>query len=434
MIIKKFTGKTKEEAMSKAQSELGDSVVLMSSKNGVKPKGFFGFLKPSLYEVTVAKEEDEDRILASENNIKETIATVDKLRAGADSNGNKPDKKDNTDSKNIDEVIGMRLDSIQNLLETNLKNNISKDSSSEKTKPGDNNSSKIKDAESVSDKTQKAAKDSKNDHNRKNMMDFMKLLYNTMLENEVNEKYANQMIEELEQNLDENTDMEYVLSHIYQKMILKFGKVECITPSETKCPKLIYFVGPTGVGKTTTLAKLASKLYIVKNKKVALFTTDTYRIAASNQLKTYAEILKAPFCVIYSKEDLLENFNKYKDYDYILVDTAGHSHHNESRRTEMNNFVHLLDDKCEKEVYLVLSATTKYRDLLNITDTYKELTDYKLIFTKLDETDTYGNLLNIKMHTGASLSYVTYGQDVPDDISEFDPQKTVKDLLSNSSN
>ena len=91
--------------------------------------------------------------------------------------------------------------------------------------------------------------------------------------------------------------------------------------------------------------------------------------------------------------------------------------------------IRCVDDKVEKEVHLVLSATTKYRDLISIADSYKEMADYKLIFTKLDETTTLGNLLNLRLYTGASLSYVTYGQNVPDDIEDFNPQKTVKRLL-----
>ena len=88
-----------------------------------------------------------------------------------------------------------------------------------------------------------------------------------------------------------------------------------------------------------------------------------------------------------------------------------------------------LDGKTEAEVYLVLSATTKYKDLISIADTYKEMTDFKLIFTKLDETTSFGNMLNLKLYTGAELSYVTYGQNVPEDIDKFDPQATVKQIL-----
>lgn len=95
----------------------------------------------------------------------------------------------------------------------------------------------------------------------------------------------------------------------------------------------------------------------------------------------------------------------------------------------MEGFIHSVDGRAEKEVYLVLSATTKYKDLISVADTYTDITDYRLIFTKLDETSTLGNLLNLKLHTGAALSYVTSGQNVPDDIERFNPQKTVKHLL-----
>jgi flagellar biosynthesis protein FlhF len=120
---------------------------------------------------------------------------------------------------------------------------------------------------------------------------------------------------------------------------------------------------------------------------------------------------------------------EYHEYDYVLIDTAGHSHHNEGQRRNMAEFINSLEGIAEKEVFLVVSATTKYRDLTSVADTYKELGDYKLIFTKLDETSTLGSIFNLKLHTGASLSYVTYGQNVPDDIEEFNPQKTVKQLL-----
>ena len=133
--------------------------------------------------------------------------------------------------------------------------------------------------------------------------------------------------------------------------------------------------------------------------------------------------------MIYSAEEALAALQDLHDYDYIMVDTAGHSHHNEVQRENMNQFIHSVDGKVEKEVFLVVSATTKYRDLINIAETYMDMTDYRLIFTKLDETTALGNLLNLKLYTGAALSYVTCGQNVPDDIEKFNPQKTVKLLL-----
>ena len=257
---------------------------------------------------------------------------------------------------------------------------------------------------------------------------FMKLLYNTMLENEVNEKYANQIIDEMEKMNKPGMPFDYALANVYQKMILKFGKPSEITPAQ-KGPKILFFVGPTGVGKTTTIAKIASKFSVDEGKKVALLTADTYRIAAAEQLRTYANILEVPFRVIYTTEEVGQALVDFKDYDYVLVDTAGHSHHNEAQKETMKDFVHSADGLAEKEVFLVLSATTKYSDLISIVDAYSAMTDYKLIFTKLDETDTLGNLLNIKLYTGADLSYVTCGQNVPDDMEAFNPQKTVKQIL-----
>ena len=262
---------------------------------------------------------------------------------------------------------------------------------------------------------------------------FIKLLYNTMLENEVSEQYANQIIDEIEKMNKPNVPIDYALANVYQKMILKFGKPIEITPA-AKGPKVLFFVGPTGVGKTTTIAKIASEFCVGERKKIVLLTADTYRIAAAEQLRTYAGILEVPFRIIYSEDEMEQALCDFKDYDYIMVDTAGHSHQNKEQGEAMGRFIHSVDELAEKDVFLVLSAVTKYNDLVSIADAYTEMTEYKLIFTKLDETSNLGNLLNIKLHTGAPLSYVTYGQNVPDDIENFNPQKTVKLLLGGGRN
>ena len=210
-------------------------------------------------------------------------------------------------------------------------------------------------------------------------------------------------------------------------MILKFGEPAPVKENK-KGTKIIFFIGPTGVGKTTTVAKIASKLKLEQKKKIALLTTDTYRIAATEQLHTYAEILDVPFQVIYTPEELKETKDEWKDYDIILADTAGHSPSNQEQHDDLKHFVDSVDD-AEKDLYLVVSATTKYRDLLKIVDSYKDFKQVKIIFTKLDETTTFGNILNVRMYTNAKLSYVTSGQNVPDDISLLDAQKIVRKLL-----
>jgi flagellar biosynthesis protein FlhF len=171
---------------------------------------------------------------------------------------------------------------------------------------------------------------------------------------------------------------------------------------------------------------------IEKQKKVALLTADTYRIAAAEQLRTYANILEIPFRVVYTADEVTSAIDDYRDYDYILVDTTGHSPTNEAQCESMGELINSVTNADKKEVFLVLSASTKYRDLKNIADTYKGIADYKLIFTKLDETSTLGNIYNIKLYTGATLSYTTFGQNVPDDIDYFNPQSTVKHLLGGS--
>ena len=164
-------------------------------------------------------------------------------------------------------------------------------------------------------------------------------------------------------------------------------------------------------------------------KKIALLTADTYRIAAEEQLRTYANILDTSLTIIYSADELNPAIAKVKDSDVILVDTAGFSHKSTQQKEDTKALIEALDSKYECEIFLVLSATTKYRDLIEIVDSYREIADYKLIFTKLDETTSYGNLYNVKMYTGADISYVTNGQNVPDDIEVFDTQSIVKKLL-----
>lgn len=462
MIIKKFQGKTKEEALEQAFSELGPNVVEMNTRN-VKKTGLFSFLKPQMVEVTVALEEEQpvrpqtseiveaiagirsvaEKTLIKEENekvmndivhegVKYTPSAAGTLAASVaaknkeNSVNGEPQKTPATalerlsgqkiaqevkeeiknvnvlkNAGNTSSVIEEKLDSLHTMLEAQLQ------------KP---------------EETANQTKENQEPVLSEEVSKFVKILYNTMIDNEINEKYANQIIEEMEKNIKPNTPFEMALGNIYQKMILKFGNPEVITPA-VKGPKVVFFVGPTGVGKTTTIAKIASKFSVESKKKVALLTADTYRIAAAEQLHTYANILEIPFRIIYAIEEVEKALTDFKDYDYIMVDTAGHSHHNEAQREVMNGFIHSVDGIAEKEVFLVLSSTTKYRDLLSIADTYSSMSEYKLIFTKLDETTTLGNLLNIKLHTGAALSYVTCGQNVPDDIEEFNPQKTVKQLL-----
>lgn len=195
---------------------------------------------------------------------------------------------------------------------------------------------------------------------------------------------------------------------------------------ETASQKVCFFVGPTGVGKTTTLAKLAARLSLIDNRSVGLITADTFRIAAVEQLKTYSEILGIPLSVIYEPDEIKDAIGKFKDKDYILVDTAGRSHKNEEMQADLANLIGRVENS---EIFLVISLNTGYKDIISILESYRFLGEYKLLFTKLDEANSLGNILNVKMTSGKPLSYFTIGQSVPDDIEVADAEKVARKLL-----
>ena len=452
MTIKKFQGRTQDEAIAKAKAELGENAVIMNVKE-VRPRGIFQSFKRPTYEVTAATEEKEKHVdsgvaLKNLQKMHETInmaadeqiqipppapkqpvmpqsapasqapgapaipgipeLTPEQGNAAEQSaieflkrNAGLLKKEDSEERERIEE----KLENLQSILEKQLASGAGKN---------------------VEDK-----EFSKTDSKKKENLAFIKVLYETLINNGVNEKYVNQIMDELEKVNWNGSSVDQILSNVYQKMILKFGQPRGIDFSGRK-PKVIFFVGPTGVGKTTTVAKIASTLKVEQGRRIAFLTADTYRIAAAEQLRTYANILDIPLTIIYSAGELNQGIDQLEDYDAILVDTAGFSHKSPNQKEDVKSLIQNMDSHYSKEVYLVVSATTKYKDLIEISDVYKEISDYKIIFTKLDETTTYGNILNIKMYSGAEVSYITNGQNVPDDLELFNSQKMVKRLLGGS--
>lgn len=403
MIIKKFVGKTEEEAVEAAKKELGNNVVIMNVKD-VKRKGLFAAFRSKLVEVTVALEEEQDTIAKAR---REIAPAVSDEPVSPISNKGMQQSSMNMNPESIEK----KLDSLQKLLEEQLLQAKQKEENTESDS-----------AEMPENKEETVDKESLEQEK------FIRLLYNTMIDNEVDEKYANQILEEIDRTKKPNIPIDYILANVYQKLILKFGKSEGITTAEHG-PKVVVFMGPTGVGKTTTIAKVASSFVMDDKQKIAMLTSDTYRIAAAEQLRIYANILEVPFRVIYTEEELRQAIVDFGEYDYIFLDTTGHSHQNEEQLAKMKSFLDVIDDMAVRESFLVLSATTKYCDLLKIAQNYKAITDYQLIFTKLDETTMVGNLLNVKLCMDAPIAYITNGQNVPADIEQFNAQKMVKQLL-----
>lgn len=389
MIIKKFQASTETDAILQAKEEMGSDAVVLNIKT-IKHRGLKRLFKKDIVEVTAALEERVPTSTIPTNAINIAVQQAE---------------EENVKSTAIEE----KLDSLQELLETQMRNNIK---------------------EEKADAAEEKKENKKADKTENSNMEFIQLVYSKMLDNEVDEKYANQIIGEVESSLKKESNMDTVLSGIYQKIILKLGQPHKIE-IEDKKSKVVFFVGPTGVGKTTTIAKLASDFKLDKKLKVAMITSDTYRIAAVEQLRTYANILGIPLQVVYTVEEMNSAIETFSDYDLILIDTAGRSHKNKEQCQEIKQLIKesKISESQKKEVFLVLSAATKYKDLLNIVEVYGEIGDYKLIFTKLDETTCLGNILNIRLKTGASLSYVTCGQVVPDDINVLDAQSLAKRLL-----
>lgn len=422
MIIKKFQANTETEAIMLAKEDLGKDAIVMNIKT-IKPKGMFKIFRKTKVEVTAAVDE------ANSQEQKQESRVTSQFNAQIDEKLHPETKKESEEAKEAKE-LEEKLNSLAMLLEQQIENQKKENQKSAGNKPVKETSDS---SEEAGDKEQEKKEAHSKQEDEISEKDSLKnksidLIIEQLTGNEVSYTYANQIMDEITSSGNIRT-LEDMLSLVYQKIILKIGEMRPISfNEEDKKPKVIFFVGPTGVGKTTTIAKLSSKLLLEEKKKIVIFTSDTYRIAAVEQIKTYANILSIPVEVVYEKDDLDMLLSKYKDYDYLLMDTAGRSHKNKEQIDDLKNLFDAFSEY-SMTTYLVLSVTTKYKDLKKITALYEDITDYNLIFTKLDETDAIGNILNIKLDTGRPLSYVSYGQNVPDDIEIMNPQIIAKQVL-----
>jgi flagellar biosynthesis protein FlhF len=244
-------------------------------------------------------------------------------------------------------------------------------------------------------------------------------LYLQLIENDVSDALAQDIIRAMDDSLsEEDKEDDDAARAALERQLRRLLKVSGAITLSGREPKTVALVGPTGVGKTTTIAKIATVFALQKKKNVGIITADTYRIAAVEQIKVYSEILDVPVKVVYTAEDMKRAVDSFADRDLILIDTAGRSHWDAARISEIRD---LLAVCYPLEIHLTLSAHIRYKDMLDISDKFRPLAYNHLIFTKLDETSTYGNLINLIASRNVGVSYLCFGQNVPGEIEAASP-------------
>lgn len=365
MVIKKYLVKDMNEALTRIRYEMGKDAIIISQRKVRKP-GFSGYFKPKMVEVTAALE------------------------------NNKIDKNSKY-KKNDDIDINESINSIKKLM---------KDKTKELNKSSDNQKEEI------------TINPASIDDNIKDEVKEIKDLLNKVIKNTAKEKEEDEVVSYLRDIDVEEALLEDLLRKEYDSLD-KFKEdfkeliMEDVKISTEGLYGKVVLVGPTGVGKTTTIAKLAGRLALIDKKKVGLITIDTYRIGAVDQLRTYAEIMNIPFKVVITLKEMESAVDDLKDCDIILIDTTGRSSKNTMQISELRAFTQKIVPDC---TMLVISGTTKNRDIDTILNGYSELNYEKLIITKLDETSTYGSIYNISKKSSKPIAYITTGQNVPDDI------------------
>jgi len=245
-----------------------------------------------------------------------------------------------------------------------------------------------------------------------------------LIEAQVREELAHSIAKQAEQMLRQQlgANAAEIFEHLLHE---QFGRPQPILHKKFT-QKIVLVLGPTGVGKTTTIVKLAADFAVKQKKNVGIINTDTYRIGAQEQLQTYADILGVPLQVVYHTHELESALESMSDRDIIFVDTAGKRPGDEEHKKDLLDITRILKPE---DVLLCLAATTSFASIMEMVDTYGFVDNYRVLITKLDETKYRGSLLNISWYTQKPLAYVTTGQDVPNDIEVADIESIVKQII-----
>lgn len=405
-MIKKYRADTQEEALQMASKDLGQDAIVLSIKK-VTPKGVMSVFKKPYVELSATntleynKKEDNssEQDIKNDNYINKFLETLKNKSEEIELTENSLDIKLKNELEQKDEKIRMlevQLEQANNEFKQAVLN-LNKSNSSP------------------------------NGQYKNSLIQFF---YDLLRGQDVSESICHEILADLDDNpINQQPNIDFIVKRVYNKIlnILEDAKADAINLEKSGEAKKVVFLGTTGVGKTTTIAKISSNIIMQQGLKVSFVTLDTYRIAAVEQLKTYADILNSDVEVIYDLSELDEKVKPLSMMnDFVFFDTAGRSHNNKENMQEIKEFIQAIEDA---DKYLVLNSASKINDMLDIINAYSEFTDFKIIFTKLDETNSLGNILNIAKMTDKKIAYLTNGQNVPSDIEEFLPAKISKALL-----
>ncbi|NLD93417.1 MAG: flagellar biosynthesis protein FlhF [Fibrobacter sp.] len=415
MRIKKYIANSMREALLQIKDELGEDAIILKTRK--LPKKVFGIAGQEEIEVTAAVDEDAVKTpkqsfqpITLSNpglyNRHRTSAIVDTTKANAPSV--RPWKP-----QEMQPIRQPRFNTVP------VQDAAAKDQQIDELKQ---NVRELKDIVAEILKKEKATAAAPV-ANVNGFTGEWSILYRKLLESEVKQKVAYKLIKEISGTdiLLADTQAEKKFVHALSDFFPVAGPLKL----KKKAPLIVAFVGPTGAGKTTTLAKLAAHCCVNKQKRVSIITADTYRIAAIEQIKMFAEIVKINLQVVFSPDEIQSALTACAQDDIVFVDTAGRSQRNKEHMDELVAFVNALHPD---ETHLVMSATTKDSDLLDIINRYKCVNVNRLLFTKLDETVRTGNILNIVNECRIPVSYFTFGQSVPDDIELAQTTRFVQHL------
>ena len=433
---KTFTGKTLNEALMKMKLEMGPEVLLVSQRE-VVGGGVLGLFKSRRFEVTGALSVPQAKPGSAPGVRSQALETISKvssvLAAGGSSEGDRP-----KEAKNLyygpKKPYGDRPITYGRPAPMSPPRGAEKerDEPPSESRDGEGSShykslhQELHEIKVMMSSMAGARKEELTDDVPNRDYPNLRDMCNLLLEADVDRDLASRIVKNLSREISEK-DLENreVVKDRLTKHIERMIKTSGPLVLDGR-RKLIALVGPTGVGKTTTIAKLAANYRLVEKKRVGLITVDTYRIAAVDQLRTYGEIIGLPVEVALSPQEFERLIANTVGKDLVFIDTAGRNQKNDSQMTDLMNY---LRQSPEVETYLVLSATTKSKDALNILESFKKISFSKIIFTKLDETTTYGTILNVMERVDQPLCYVTMGQNVPDDIEVADAEKLAKNIM-----